>query len=135
MKFKGKVGLILWLVVLLVLGCGAYFVSIREKFDSVFGFGVIVVVFSGVLAVVLWMMIRNEVIVTDTSIIVKLGMTTTTIERASIQSVKKVTSVIASAGTSAKRIEIIYKAGYEQKRIYISPKDRDGFLEAIDKAS
>lgn len=131
MKFKGKNGFIMWFTLALVLGFAVWFWSIKSGFDSQSGFWGLMIIFAAVAAVIIWFMVRNYITVTDTEIRVSFGMTNAVVEIASVVSMKKIYNLVASSGASVQRIEIVYWKDGKHKVMYISPADRDGFINVV----
>lgn len=131
MKFKGKNGLILWLTLLLVLGVAGWFWTLKSEFGSPVMFWCFMVLYALIAAVIASFLARNTVAVTESEIVVCLGPTNTSVEIASVVSMKKTASFLASSGASAKRVEIVYRKNGGQRLLYVSPVDRDGFIRAV----
>lgn len=121
----------MWLTLALVLGFAVWFWSLRSGFDSQTGFWGFMLMIAVAAAMLIWFMARNRITVTDTEIRVSLGPTNTAVEIASVVSMKKVNNPVASSGTSVRRIEIVYRKDGRQGVMYISPADRDGFINAV----
>ncbi len=102
-----------------------------KEFDGIAGYLLIVTVMAGSAAMTASFVLRNYLLVTEQTITVCFGMTTTVLEISSVTSLKKVTNLIASSSASAKRIEIQYVSGVEKKIIYVSPRDEDTFIQTV----
>lgn len=126
-KYEGKVGIFIWVITLALLAGTAAFAAKYDEFDSIGGYLLILVVMAGSAAATASFILRNYLLVTEQTITVCFGMTTTVLETASVTSLKKVTNLMASASASAKRIEIRAKG----KVLYVSPKDEDAFIQTV----
>lgn len=133
MKFRGKNGFVMWFTLVFVVSIGAgLLIRLGPEEDPV-AFWVMLVVFVLIIAFVGWFMIRNCIYVESGEIKVCLGMTTSVVDISNIVSMKKVINAIASSGTSLDRIEIVFVKGKERKVIYVSPKDKKGFIDEVCK--
>lgn len=131
MKFKGKNGPILWLTLLLILCAAVWFWTLKREFESPLIFWCFMGLYALIAAVIVSFLARNTVAVTESEIKVSLGPTNTTVDIASVVSMKKTVSFLASSGASAKRVEIVYRKNGGQRLLYVSPADRDGFIRAV----
>ncbi len=131
MKFKGKNGVIVWLTLLLVLGFAVWFWTLRAEFESAAAFWALMVIFAAIAALIVSFLARNHITVTDTHITAALGPTRAVVEIASIVSMKKVTSLLASSAASSQRVEILYRRRGAPHLLYVSPQDRDAFIAAV----
>ncbi len=78
----------------------------------------------------LMLILRTRYIITNVYlIIVSLGSKDEFIPLSDILHAKKVKSTISAKAPSSERIELTLSP---KRKVYISPKDRDGFLDAID---
>ncbi len=127
MKMKGKTGIFIWILALALLAGTAAFAAKYDEFDSIGGYLLILVVMAGSAAATVSFILRNYLLVTEQTITVCFGMTTTVLETEAVTSLKRVTNWMASASASAKRIEIRAKG----KVLYVSPKDEDAFIQAV----
>ncbi len=75
--------------------------------------------------------LRNYIMVSDDTITVCFGFTTSTIPIDSVTSMKKTTSCIASSSASIKRIEVAYNYKNCGRVIFISPKEEDAFISQV----
>lgn len=131
MKLKGRSGIIIWIMALALLAGTVIFASMYREFDSIGGYLLIVIIMAASSALFASFILRNFILVTENTITVCFGITTTVIETASVTSLKKVTSLMASASASAKRIEIRYADGIRKDFIHVSPKDEEAFIQAV----
>lgn len=131
MRFKCKNGLILWLTLLLDLGIAGWFWSLKGEFDSPLIFRCFMALYALIAALIISFLARNAVTVTENKIVVRFGPTNTSVNIASVVSMKKAVSFLASSGASAKRVEIVYRKNGGQRLLYVSPVDRDGFIRAV----
>lgn len=131
MKFKGKNGPVLWLALLLDFGIAGWFWTLKGEFETPLIFWCFMALYALIAAVIVSFMSRNTVTVTESEIRVSLGPTNAWVDIASVVSMKKAVSFLASSGASAKRVEIVYRKKGGQRLLYVSPADRDGFIRAV----
>ena len=131
MKMKARSGIIIWITALAMLAGTVAFAAAYNEFDGIVSYLLILAVMSVSTVVTGSFILRNHLLVTEQTITVCFGMTTTVFETASVTSMKKVTNLIASSSASAKRIEIRYVKGAEKKVIYVSPKDEQTFIQTL----
>lgn len=130
MKYSGKIGAIMWIVIILVEGVLGGLCAIPD-YSNPAEYVPLISLYVIVTAFVLWFFVRNYYILTEDMIKVCLGPSTTKVMVDSISSVKKVNSVIASGAGSTRRIEISYNDGRRQAKTYISPKNEDDFIARL----
>ena len=131
MKFRGKNGFVMWFTLVLVVTLGAGMLILLGSAGNSVAFGAMLVVFALITIIIAWIMIRNCIYVENGEIKVCLGMTTSVVAISSIISMKKVVNAVASSGTSLDRIEIAFMKDNKRNLIYVSPKDKDGFIKAV----
>ena len=126
-KFEARSGIVIWLTTLAIFAFTIAFATMYNEFDSVGSYLLILIILivSGVMTASF--IIRNYILVTEKTITICFGMTTTILNIESLISLKKMTSFIASASASTKRIEIQYSGGV----IYVSPKDEEKFIQTV----
>ena len=78
----------------------------------------------------LWFLYTTQYLVEDEILKIQSGPFKWTIPITSISQVVETTNPRSSPALSLRRLEITYG---ESKTIMVSPKDREGFLEAIDQ--
>ena len=127
MKMKARSGIIIWCIVIALFAGTAAFAATFKEFDSIGGYLLVLIILAASTALTASFVVRNYLFVTEQEIRVCFGMTTTVLKMASISSLKKVTTLTASASASVKRIEIRYDGGI----IYVSPKDEDKFIQTV----
>ena len=116
MKFRGKNGFVMWFTLVLVVTLGAGMLILLGSAGDSVAFGAMLVVFALITIIIAWIMIRNCIYVENGEIKV---------------SMKKVVNAVASSGTSLDRIEIAFMKDNKRNLIYVSPKDKDGFIKAV----
>ncbi len=129
MKIKARSGMIIWITTLALLVVTIAFATMYNEFEHIGSYLLILIIMSASTVMTASFIARNYLLVTDQTIKVCFGMTTTVLDTASVKSLKKVKNLIASASSSSKRIEIQY-AG-ETGIIYVSPKDEDKFIQTV----
>ena len=127
MKIKARTGIIIWITAVALLAGTVAIAAMYNEFDGIGSYLTILLIMMAATAATVSFVLRNYIIVTEQMIKVCFGMTTTVLETSSVMSLKKVTNLMASASTSAKRIEVRYAGGI----IYVSPKDEEVFIRAI----
>ncbi len=131
MKFKGRAGNIIWVTSILLLA-GAFFAALQyNEFDSFGGYLTMVIIMGAAALLTFSFILRNYIMVSEQTITVCFGMTTSRIPVASVVSLKKTKSIIASSSASVKRIEVAFIYRNCRREIFISPKDEDGFLKQV----
>lgn len=129
MKIKARSGMIIWITTLALLVVTIAFATMYNEFEHIGSYLLILIIMAASTVMTASFIARNYLLVTDQTIKVCFGMTTTVLDTASVKSLKKVKNLIASASASSKRIEIQY-AG-ETGIIYVSPKDEDKFIQTV----
>lgn len=129
MKIKARSGMIIWITTLALLVVTIAFATMYNEFEHIGSYLLILIIMAASTVMTASFIARNYLLVTDQTIKVCFGMTTTVLDTASVKSLKKVKNLIASASASSKRIEIQY-AG-EAGIIYVSPKDEDKFIQTV----
>jgi hypothetical protein len=81
-----------------------------------------------IVAFIVWTYRGTRYLVTDREVIARSGPFRWRIEIAGIESIRPSRSPLSSPAMSLDRLEIRYGGG---RRLLISPKDREGFLEAV----
>ncbi|GED71135.1 hypothetical protein BRE01_48370 [Brevibacillus reuszeri] len=118
----------IWACVLLAIFSGLSPLLISGA-DAVGGTVVFIISF-GVAGLLLWIWLGTVYYVTESTLVIHNGPFKKIIPLESITSVKSVRSVVASAATSAQRLEILYN---KYDIIYISPLDEEAFLAEVQK--
>lgn len=131
MKFRGKSNSIIWLLSAAMLAATVYFASQRSEFANSWSYWVTAAGFGITAALILSFAVRNYIIVSGRRIRICLGPITVTVPTGAIQSMVPVTNFIALPGAPAKRIEIVYMKDGLKRVIFVSPRDEDGFMEAV----
>ena len=128
MTFKSAVDLwllvIVALVVIISLGISARLVMQRSPAGYLISIWLIAV---GI-GLPLWLLYTTQYVVKDEVLKIQSGPFKWTIPITSISQVVETTNPRSSPALSLRRLEITYG---ESKTIMVSPKDREGFLEAI----
>jgi len=116
----------IWVCILFSVfsGLSPFFIS---GIDAGGGTIVFIICF-GVAGLLAWIWLGTVYYVTESALLVYSGPLKKTIPLQSITSVKPVTSIVASAATSSKRLEILYN---KYDLIYISPLEEDAFLAEV----
>lgn len=127
MKMKAKSGIIIWITALALLAGTVVVAAMYSKFEGLGGYLAVLIIMAASTALTASFILRNYILVTEQTIKVCFGMTTTVLKIASVKSIKKVKNLIASASASVKRIEIQYTGGV----IYVSPIDGDKFIQTV----
>lgn len=131
MKMKARSGIIIWITALALLAATVAIAAMYNDFDGIGGYLMIVIIMAASTIMTASFILRNYLIVTEQSIKVCFGMTTTVLEVASLKSLKKVKNLTASASACVRRIEVQYVSGGENRLIYISPKDEAAFIQTV----
>ena len=128
MTFKSAVDLwllvIVALVVIISLGVSVRLVLQRSPAGYLLVIGVLAV---GIV-LPLWLLYTTQYLVKDEVLKIQSGLFKWTIPITSINKVVETTNPLSSPALFLRRLEITYG---ESKTIMVSPKDREGFLEAI----
>ncbi len=130
MKFKGKIGVIMWTTFALVTFMLVGLCTILD-YSNPGEFIPIIIMSAAIIGFVLWFLVRNYYVLTEDTIKICLGPTTSNLKINSICSVKKVISFIASGAGSAVRLEIVYYKGSVTEKAYISPQREDEFIAKL----
>lgn len=131
MRFKGRVGCAIWITSILLLVGTVFTVSQYSAFDGIGGYLTIVIILGVSTLLTFSFILRNYIMVSDDTITVCFGFTTSTIPIDSVTSMKKTTSCIASSSASIKRIEVAYNYKNCGRVIFISPKEEDAFISQV----
>ena len=128
MTFKSAVDLwllvIVALVVIISLGVSIRLVLQRSPAGHLISIWLIVV---GI-GLPLWLLYTTQYVVKDEVLRIQSGPFKWTIPITSISQVVETTNPLSSPALSLRRLKITYG---ESKTVMVSPKDREGFLEAI----
>ena len=128
MTFKSAVDLWLLVIVVLVviisLGVSVRLVLQRSPAGYLISIWLIAV---GI-GLPLWLLYTTQYVVKDEVLKIQSGPFKWTIPITSISQVVETSNPLSSPALSLRRLEITYE---ESKTIMVSPKDREGFLEAI----
>lgn len=123
-KFKSKIDLWIVLFLAIILG-GAFF---RALYEQIWGLAISMGL---VIAFVFHLFINTFYIIESKSLIIKSGFFV--LIKIDIQSIRKISetnNILSSPALSLDRIEIIYN---KFDTVLISPKEKKGFIEAIQK--
>jgi len=131
MTFKGRTGIIIWIVALILLACEVFFFLFKDDFENQVMFWILVIVFALILILTLMFEIRNKIVVTKDLLKICFGLTTTNISVSTITSLKKTFSAIASDSASLRRIEIVYTNQTGICKVYCSPRKEDDFIKLL----
>lgn len=131
MTFKGRTGVIIWIVALILLACEVFFFFFKYDFENQFVFWVLVIGFALILVFTLMFEIRNKIVVTKDLVKICFGITTTNIKVSTITSLKKTISAIASDSASLRRIEIGYANEKGICKVFCSPRKEDEFIKLL----
>ena len=131
MTFKGRTGVIIWIVGLILLACELFFIYFKDDFENQVIFWILVIVFGLILIITLMFEFRNKIVVTKDLVKICFGITTTNISVSTIRSLKKTISAIASDSASLRRIEIGYVNGTGICKVYCSPRKEDEFIKML----
>nr|MCR5829468.1 hypothetical protein [Lachnospiraceae bacterium] len=107
MTFKGRSAILIWIVALILAVCEVFFFLFKDEFNPVL-FWILVIGFGVILVFTLMFEIRNKIVVTEDTVKICFGLTTTTISVSTIMSLKKTINAIASDSGSLRRVEIGY---------------------------
>lgn len=129
MKMKAKSGIIIWVTTLALLAGTVVFAATYNEFNRIGSYLLILLILAASTAMAASFILRNYLIVTEQTITVCFGMTTTVLETVSVTSLKKVRNMTASSSASTRRIEIQYANGANV--IYVSPKDEETFIQTV----
>ena len=129
MKMKARSGIVIWVTAFALLAGTVVCAAMYNKFDGIVLYLLILMILATSTIMAASFILRNYLLVAEQTITVCFGMTTTVLKTASVTSLKKVTSLMASASASAKRIEIRYVGGAGV--IYVSPQDEDKFIQTV----
>lgn len=127
MKIKARSGIVIWLTTFVLLFVTIMFSTMYSQFSGIVSYLLILIIMLISTLLCASFIVRNYLIVTEKTITICFGITTTILDIASLTSLKKVTNFMASASSSIKRIEIQYDGGI----IYVSPKDEDKFIDLV----
>lgn len=84
-----------------------------------------------VLCLPIWMLVDTRYIVTEQTLRIRSGPQRIDIPRADIREVRPSRSWLAAPALSLDRLEVRYG---QYRSVLVSPRDREGFLEALDVA-
>lgn len=121
---------ILWITNLMMLGCVALLVRDGDPASlavAVFG--------AAVVAGVLWMQFATYYRIDGDALFVRCGPLRWTIPLDAITSVTSTDDPTAGPALSLQRVRVQFTKNGRADEIFISPDDRDGFIEAIRKTS
>ena len=128
MTFKSAIDLWLLVIVVMVLIISLG-VSVRLVLQrSPAGYLRVIGVLAVGIGLPLWLLYTTQYLVKDEVLKIQSGPFKWTIPITSISQVVETTNPLSSPALSLRRLEITYG---ESKTIMVSPKDREGFLEAI----
>lgn len=131
MTFKGRTGILIWIVALILLACEVFFILFKDEFEEQVIFWILVIGFGLILAITLMFEIRNKIVVTEEAIRICFGVTTTVIGVSTISSLKKTISVVASDSASLRRVEIGYANEKGIQKVFCSPRKEDDFIKLL----
>ena len=80
MTFKGRTGVIIWIVGLILLACELFFIFFKDDFENQVIFWILVIVFGLILIITLMFEFRNKIVVTKDLVKICFGITTTNME-------------------------------------------------------
>jgi membrane protein YdbS with pleckstrin-like domain len=130
MTFKSAVDLWLLVIVALVVIISLS-VSVRLVLQrSPAGYLRVIGVLAIGIGLPLWFFYSTQYLVEDEVLKIQSGPFTWTISITSISQVVDTSNLLSSPALSLRRLKITYG---ESKTVMVSPKDREGFLEAIDQ--
>ncbi len=130
MTFRGRTGIIIWIVVLILLACEVFFALYKDEFSPVV-FWILMIGFGAIVVLTLMFEIRNKIVVTGDLVKICFGITTTIINISKITSLKKSISAIASDSGSLRRIEIAYVNENGVHKVFCSPRKEDEFIDLL----
>ena len=127
MKFQGKIGVVWWLALILMLKATVDTLNEvnTESLLSMIVAGGVIIIYTGCVH----MTLKNYVIFNEASLTVYLGIFKTTIPYKDILSVKKTKNPLASMAISFDRLEIRAK----KTSVMIAVKDKPGLVREIIK--
>ena len=118
--------IVLWMTNLMLLGCLAV-VLVKRDLTSIF-VGILVIV---VLGGVIWMQFATYYRVDDDTLFARCGPFHWTIPIASISSVTPTDDPTSGPALSMRRLRVEFLKNGAKDEIFISPEDREGFIEAV----
>lgn len=127
MKIKSRSGILIWITAIATIVATVITAVKYSEFDGIGSWLLLLIILAASAAMTSSFIMRNYIFVTEQTITVCFGMTTTVLKTATVTSMRKVKSLIASSSASVKRIEIRYGGGV----IYVSPKDEDAFIKTV----
>ncbi|MGO4772970.1 PH domain-containing protein [Flavobacterium sp. W22_SRS_FK3] len=123
-KFKSKIDL--WFV--FFLGIMFSVIIIKMAYDRLWG-GLVFMIFTT--ACIVYMFVTTFYIIEDEKLTIKCGfLFHVSIAVASIKKISETNNIMSSPALSFDRLEILYN---KFDTVLISPKDKQGFMEAIQK--
>lgn len=130
MKFRGKTGYALWAVLIWCIVLGAAY-AVLIGIDDTANFIIAEAVLLAAAGLALWFILRNYIMLTEETLNVFFGPSSTEIPVKGIISVQKKKSVIASSAGSTRRIELVYNKNGGTDVIQISTKNEDDFIRQL----
>ncbi|MCR5520443.1 MAG: PH domain-containing protein [Lachnospiraceae bacterium] len=130
MTFKGRTGILIWIVAFVLAACEVLFILFKDEFSPVL-FWILVIGFGLILIITVMFEIRNKIIVTEDLVKICFGITTTDISVSTITSLKKTISAIASDSASLHRIEIGYANEKGIRQVFCATRKEDEFIKLL----
>ena len=130
MTFKGRSAILIWIVALILVVCEVFFFLFKDEFNPVL-FWILVIGFGVILVFTLMFEIRNKIVVTEDTLKICFGLTTTTISVSTIMSLKKTINAIASDSGSLRRVEIGYVNERGIRKVYCATRSEDEFIKLL----
>jgi len=130
MTFKGRSAILIWIVALILAVCEVFFFLFKDEFNPVL-FWILVIGFGVILVFTLMFEIRNKIVVTEDTVKICFGLTTTTISVGTIMSLKKTINAIASDSGSLRRVEIGYANERGIRKVYCATRSEDEFIKLL----
>jgi len=130
MTFSSKIDVWVWLI-LSVFAAAMLFAafSLLTQTAAVGPISLVLAVMGLSLALMLWIVMTTQYTVQNDVLRVRSGPFTWQIPISSIRQVKQTRNPLSSPALSLDRLEVSYG---EKKKILVSPKNRSGFLQAIN---
>lgn len=118
--------IVLWITNLMLLGC-LVVALIERDLTSIFVGALVTVVLAGVI----WMQFATYYRVGEDTLFVRCGPFHWTIPIASIEAVMPTDDPTSGPALSMRRLRLEFRKGDARDEIFISPEDREGFIEAL----
>jgi hypothetical protein len=125
-RYDTWVRIVLWINNLILIG-GLAMLFVERSLMSI----IVSVFMAVILAGVTWMQFATYYRVDDDTLFVRCGPLHWTIPIASIEAVTPTDDPTAGPAFSMRRVRVEFRKGDARDEIFISPEDREGFIEAL----